>query len=523
MNSFPRFFSRLMKALASSGVREYHDTEGKRRVLFVNILSIVGVTCLVALGSVALYQGAQFLAYADFIGALFFLLVAVYLHYTGNQLVSSHVFALGANVFFCILFYTGGVKSTAFMWLYTYPTLAFFLLGLVRGTMASLFLYLFTACFLLYDLNVDTVNVYHADFTIRFLPSFLVVLFFSFLLEYTRTNARSAMLHKQNVLTRLIEKLVQKEKQLEEAQSRMEQRVAERTVDLLEANEQLVREIEERKKTEAERRRLEDELSSAQKMELLGRLAGGVAHDLNNVLTGIVGYPDLLLLDLPENSHLRNPLMSIKKSGEKAAAIVQDLLALTRRGVMEKKQVSLNPVVCEYLQSPEFSTLCANHPDIIVEQCLADNLQEIYGSVLHLQKAIMNLIVNAFEAVDGPGKVDISTENISLKSPHNGYEAIEPGEYVVLKISDCGSGMPVEVMQKIFEPFFTRKQMGRSGTGLGMTVVWGTMKDHDGYVDIVSDTGKGTTICLFFPVHDPAEIIIGNGSLEKSSVPHGKG
>ncbi len=523
MKSLFAFLERPLKGIIASGVRERHDSEAKRRIFFVNILALVGVIFLVTLGMLAFYQHATVLGAADFVGALFFFLVALYLHYTGNEPVSARIFAYGANLLFCLLFYTGGVKSTAFMWLYTYPTLSFFLLGPARGLASSLFLFLFTICFLMYDLSVTTVNVYTFDFAIRFIPSFLVVLFFSFLLEFHRKKATASMVDKQTSLAHLVKKLIKKEKQLEEARNHLEQRVADRTEELLATNEKLVKEINERKKTEEERKRLEAELSSAQKMELLGRLAGGVAHDLNNVLTGIVGYPDLLLMDLPEDSHLRSPLVNIKKSGEKAAAIVQDLLTLARRGVMHKKQVSLNDVVTEYLNSPEYSRLHDNHHDVVVEQQLADHLPEIEGSALHLQKAFMNLVMNAYEALEGPGTVTIVTEIIRFDKEHNGYECIEKGEYAVVSVKDSGSGMPAKVVQKIFEPFYTRKQMGRSGTGLGMTVVWGTVKDHDGYVDIISVPGHGTAISLYFPLHSSLVSPFRDKALSLTAMHHGAG
>jgi len=258
-------------------------------------------------------------------------------------------------------------------------------------------------------------------------------------------------------------------------------------------------------------------------MEVLGRLAGGVAHDLNNVLSGIVSYPDFLLLDLPDDSHLRGPLETIKNSGERAAAIVQDLLTLARRGVTVKKPLSLNMILHEYFASPEYTQLCALHPDISVVLDLDESIPLLNGSPLHLQKAIMNLVGNAFEAVEGAGTVTISTQTKDISASFKGYEIIEKGKYVVLKIQDSGAGISPEVLSKIFEPFYTKKKMGRSGTGLGMTVVWGAIKDNEGFIDIDSVPGKGTSIYTYLPVAHENSIALQEQIPKNKQPDHGKG
>jgi PAS domain S-box-containing protein len=247
-------------------------------------------------------------------------------------------------------------------------------------------------------------------------------------------------------------------------------------------------------------KRLEAELQRAKKMEMVGTLAGGVAHDLNNILSGLVSYPELLLLNLPHESPLRKPIMSIKRSGEKAAVIVQDLLTMARRGVAVSEVVNLNDVISEQLESPELEKLRSFHPDIKVTTNLEKNLRYINGSHTHLAKSIMNLISNAAEAMLQGGTISISTKNCYLHSPIKGYDHVEEGEYATISVSDAGTGLSEEDRERVFEPFYTRKAMGRSGTGLGMAVVWGAVKDHNGYIDIQSKEGKGTTFTLFFPV-----------------------
>ena len=244
---------------------------------------------------------------------------------------------------------------------------------------------------------------------------------------------------------------------------------------------------------------LTENLERAQRMEAIGTLAGGVAHDLNNILGGLVSYPELLLLKLPEDSPLRDMVSTIQKSGEKAAATVQDLLTLARRGLLVTELINLNDVVSEYLQSPEHNKLQTYHPKVHLETRLERYPLHIEGSPIHLSKTVMNLISNAAEAMPEGGKLTVSLENKYIDKPVSGYDNMDEGDYMVLTVSDTGTGISPNDIEKIFEPFYTKKKLGRSGTGLGMAVVWGTVKDHKGYIDVQSSEGKGTTFTLYFP------------------------
>jgi signal transduction histidine kinase/CheY-like chemotaxis protein len=270
-----------------------------------------------------------------------------------------------------------------------------------------------------------------------------------------------------------------------------------------EAQEDLRRQKEQVEQIVARRtaqlRRSEEQLQRAQKMEALGTLAGGVAHDLNNILSGLVSYPDLLLMDLPQDSPLRRPLSTIKKSGENAAAIVQDLLTLARRGVGALKILSLNKIVMECIDSPEIRALMVPSSHMRLTTSLQPGLFNIRGSAIHIFKSLTNLICNAVEAMPGGGSIEIKTENRFVDRPLSGFETIQEGEYVVLSIQDTGIGIPESDQARIFEPFYTSKVMGRSGSGLGMAVVWGTVKDHSGYLDFQSREGQGTRFELYFP------------------------
>ena len=247
-------------------------------------------------------------------------------------------------------------------------------------------------------------------------------------------------------------------------------------------------------------KRLENQLAQAQKMEAAGTLAGGVAHDLNNILSGLVSYPELLLMDLPAESPIRGPIETIHKSGKKAAAIVQDLLTLARRGVPINEVVNFNDTIRSFMESPECINIKKYHPNVLFCLELQPDLLNIIGPSVHLSKTVMNLISNGAEAITDGGIITIETKNIYIDNPIDGYEKIPEGEYVLLTIKDSGLGISTEDLHKIFEPFYTKKRMGRSGTGLGMAVVWGTVKDLNGFIDVKTKPGAGTTFSLYIPI-----------------------
>jgi len=274
-----------------------------------------------------------------------------------------------------------------------------------------------------------------------------------------------------------------------------------------------IRDITERLRYEAQHRR-------SQKMESLGLLAGGVAHDLNNVLSGLVSYPELLLLDLPEDSPLISPIETIQESGKRATAIVDDLLTIARGVAISRGPLRLNDVVKAYLASPEFEKLQHFHPNVTVVTKIDHEVMNITGSQIHIRKALMNLVSNASEAIEGSGTVTISTANRYIDKGLNGYASLKEDNYVVLSVADDGPGIPTEEIDRIFEPFYTKKVMGRSGTGLGLAVVWNVVQDHGGTIEVTSDK-TGTTFHLYFPLTQDA--ILESGLEKPLSIYQGKG
>lgn len=246
---------------------------------------------------------------------------------------------------------------------------------------------------------------------------------------------------------------------------------------------------------------LEKQLGLAQKMETIGLMAGGVAHDLNNILAGIVGYPDLLLMTLPRDSELRKPIREIREAGLRAAAVVDDLLTVARGAAKTREVHDLNQLIQEYLHSPECQKLKSLYPGIEWRSQLTAAHSGIFCSPVHIKKTIMNLVTNAAEAFAGDGTITVSTGNQYIDEDAGVNFKLAAGEYVVLKVRDTGSGISITDAEHIFEPFYTKKALGRSGTGLGLTVVWNTVQDHEGKI-LVESSAKGTCFQLYFPVAD---------------------
>jgi len=265
---------------------------------------------------------------------------------------------------------------------------------------------------------------------------------------------------------------------------RLEQRVAEKSRELFQEA--------------SERRATEEKLHRAEKMEAIGLMASGIAHDLNNILSGMISYPELLLMHLPDDSKLRQPITAIKESGLRAAEVVADLLTVARDAAKVRIRANINTLVLEFLQSPEAEKIHSLYPELTISTQLAKPLGSICCSPTHVNKCIMNLVLNAAEAIDGAGQIVICTENQKLTAKEANVIAVKMGRYVTLSVSDNGSGIESEDLQHIFEPFYTKKKMGRSGTGIGLAVVWNSMQDHGGTVTVKS-AETGTNFTLFFP------------------------
>jgi two-component system, cell cycle sensor histidine kinase and response regulator CckA len=244
-----------------------------------------------------------------------------------------------------------------------------------------------------------------------------------------------------------------------------------------------------------ERRVLEDQFRQAQKMEAVGRLAGGVAHDFNNLLMVISGYTEVLLEHTPQNNPLHPKVAAIQQAADRATTLTRQLLAFSRKQLLELKVVDVNTIVkdMERLLRPLIGE------NIELHTRLATDLGRTRADAGQIEQVIMNLVVNSKDAMANGGKITIQTANVGLDDAlRREYSYIQPGPYVMLSIADTGHGMDKETQSRIFEPFFTTKEKGK-GTGLGLSTVYGIIKQSGGYVFAQTELGRGTTFRIYLP------------------------
>ena len=262
------------------------------------------------------------------------------------------------------------------------------------------------------------------------------------------------------------------------------------------------RDIDGQIRTEEERKKLEKQLMQTQKMEAIGHLAGGVAHDLNNLLSPILGYTELLLDDQTIPAVLKERLEQINKAGLAARDLVRQLLALGRKQTLEYKPLDINMAV------KGFEKLIRRTipEDIVLEIVASDNIKPVMADIGQIEQVIMNLSINAVDAMQSGGRLTIETELVDLDETYvASHPSAKVGSYVMLSFSDTGSGMDEETQELIFEPFFSTK--GQKGTGLGLSTVYGIVKQHEGNIWVYSEPERGTTIKIYLPVDDTLEVV----------------
>ena len=250
-----------------------------------------------------------------------------------------------------------------------------------------------------------------------------------------------------------------------------------------------------------DRRQLEEQLRQAQKMDAVGRLAGGVAHDFNNLLMVINGYTEVLLEQLEKGSAMHHKVQSIQQAADRAATLTRQLLAFSRKQLLELKVVDVNTVIgdMERLLRP----LIGENIELVTR--LSTQTGHTRADAGQLEQVIMNLVVNAKDAMPEGGKLTVQSSDVTVRHSFREHRFIHPGRYAVISVADTGHGMDKETQSRIFEPFFTTKEKGK-GTGLGLSTVYGIVKQSNGYVFAQSELGAGTTFYVYLPrVEDPAE------------------
>lgn len=438
------------------------DADDSRRNRLVTMVAFVAVVVLLAVALSSFAKGDVRVAVIDFIAAVVITTLILLYRYSPYQKAACYI---SVTIMYCLysyLFFSGSADGMTYMWHYTFPFFATFLLGASHGAIATLFLFIPTFIYVFIDALTPGQGYYSVSFAIRFIPSVSVALVFSYLFELERERFRMQTFEAYREQERIIE---QRTKQLE-------------------------KEVEDRE-------RMASQLRQSQKMEALGAMAGGVAHDLNNILSGIVSYPELISLSLPEDSPLLEPLATIEKSGRRAAAVVDDMLTLARNVASVKETVDLNVLITEFLKSPEWQRIRELFPEVEIEAKLEPESLFISCSQVHIRKCLMNLLHNGVEATAPEGHVCISTGS---REAHGQTEeqGKERFEHVYFTVQDSGPGIGDEHIEHIFEPFYTTKKMGHSGSGLGLSVVWNTVDEHGGEITI-ENTSAGACFKVSLP------------------------
>jgi len=281
------------------------------------------------------------------------------------------------------------------------------------------------------------------------------------------------------------------------ANRRLENIVQDRTSQLTLTNKELRSEIEERKRAEEQRKDLEGKLEQAQKMKALGTLAGGIAHDFNNLLMGIQGNASLMLMDIDSSHQHFEKIKNTEQYVMRGAELTRQLLGFARGGKYQVTSTDLNKLIQK--SSEMFGR---TKKEIIIYTNYQDDIWSVNVDRGQIEQVLLNLFVNAWQAMPGGGNLNILTENVSLDTEQKNEDGIKPGRYVKVSVTDTGIGMDQETQKKIFDPFFTTKEMSR-GTGLGLASAYGILKNHDGFIEVSSEAGKGSTFSFYLPAsHD---------------------
>lgn len=260
-----------------------------------------------------------------------------------------------------------------------------------------------------------------------------------------------------------------------------------------------IRDLSDRVRAEEESLALQNKLAKANKLQALGLMAGAVAHDLNNILTGVVSYPELLLSQLHESDRFYVELKKIQAAGKRAAAVVADLVMLARGGSSTTVVENINDIILNHLSSIEHCERLVKYPKVVIQTNLQQDLHHVCCSHQHFHKILLNLIGNALESVQENGLIRISTQNCKFIHPVSANNAAMAGEeFVKISLSDNGPGIRDKDLEHIFDPFYTTKKMGKSGTGLGLTIVWNTVQEYKGWIE-VKDNRPGAVFEIYLP------------------------
>ncbi len=435
------------------------DAEAVRKASLMFSLATVGISVLILLGTIAFMQNAIILGVVDFLTVLLLIALLGFMRFNGNYVLCCYLSCILMGTLYVYVFITGGVDSSGFVWYYTYPLIALFLMGAKAGSIASFLLFLPAVLFLIYDCRSTVVDVYTLSFTLRFIPSFITVYLFSFMFEKNRELSQE---------------------KLETAYYEQDLVIEARTRELAELNDNLQQMVDEKTR---EIKATQKQLVQAEKLSAIGSLVASIAHEFNNPLCGVTNVLSRIQRKSVEGDSNQEFLVMAIAECNRMKRLIRDLQSFNRptSGIKEKFDLhkSINKMLL--LLKKELST-----KQITVIKTFVDESMVVVGVEDQIKQVILNLLKNSKEAVHSTGGViRIRTE---VKD-----------EKCRTSISDNGIGIQKKDMGSIFEPFFTTKPAVK-GTGLGLSVSHGIIASHGGELCVRSEPGKGTTFTFSLPV-----------------------
>jgi signal transduction histidine kinase len=448
--------NRIIHTIFRSGVTDPNNIELRGRIFFFHTISAAGIAILLPFGLSRLFQGAFRLGFIDSGTAVFLAGLSLYQLITKRSLIPRIFSAAAITGLYGYLTLSTGYQNTGFVWSFTLPAVCLFMLGRKPGTMVLvLYMLMMVICFLIpaFPAHGNYSAALKISYPIAFFSAWIVAYFFSYLMSSQQNE------------------ILQKNKQLEKT----------------------IQELGETK----------DQLFQAQKMEAIGRLAGGVAHDFNNILAAITGYADLLQQRFGTlDPKLDKYASSILDFSKRAADLTAKLLSYARKGKIEMAIVDVHAVIGDVID------ICKHtmNKNIILRQDLHASGAAVMGDRNQLQNALINLAVNAQDAMPRGGDLVFASEILDLTEAVLGFPAytVIPGRYVKFTLTDTGIGMDAETLSRAMEPFFTTKEKGK-GTGLGLASVFGTVKSHNGYFELASNINQGTRAEIYLPLTENVE------------------
>jgi C4-dicarboxylate-specific signal transduction histidine kinase len=422
-------------------------------------LASVGISVLMLLGTIAFMQEAIILGFVDFLTVLFLIALLVFMRFSGNYVFCCYLVCILMGALYLYVFISGGVDSTGFVWYYTYPLIALFLMGAKAGSIASFLLFLPAVIFLIIDYRSSVIDVYAISFTLRFIPSFMTVYLFSFMFEKNRE---------------------QSQRKLETAYREQDLVIALRTRELAELNQNLQQMVDKKTK---EIKATQRQLLQAEKLSAIGSLVASIAHEFNNPLCGVTNVLSRIQRKNIQSGSNQELLVMAIAECNRMKRLIQDLQSFNRPTSGNKEKFDLHRAINEMLLllKKELST-----KQITVVTNFDEKLIRVIGVEDQIKQVVLNLLKNSNEAINSSnGVIGISTKLVAMEC--------------IVSISDTGTGIRKKDMESIFEPFFTTKPAVK-GTGLGLSVSHGIIAGHDGELCVESEPGKGTTFTFNLPV-----------------------